>query len=546
MRHALVFSLCLLGSFVLLAQPGSVSQAEVNTNKAYIQAKQAALLGQWDDALNLFGQLLATDPEHDVLLYEVARIHYAREDNTAALDNLEKAYAASPKVPYAMLLGELYQATGQNETGADLFEELADRVVRDPLSFDYRSSKAAGEAERGFRLQQALFLVRAQQIDRAIKVYDQLEDSQGVTPQLSRRKHALYLGQGDFRNAEKELLRLIEAFPQDLEYRHLLAGFYGLRRQPEKAETVFREILEIEPADVKAQLALAGDLGNANAPTDPNDADESNRLLALMRRTDVELDLKIGRLLPIVQAVANTGEAALADQGIELARELARVHPSEAKPLAILGDLQFYGGQTAEAAETYRRTLELDQSVYVVWEQYLHALYLDNQMRELRDAAEEALDLFPNRPYVTFYYALGEAGRADFDEAASLLEQAVFIFSAASVERGRLAENYRNVVESLRGGELPAATDLPPGEGPLEVYLRARAAADGDRPAEALRLLQASDSERNTNALHLELMGDLLQSTESDKTAAAAAYQRARAAGSVSDSLNRKILNSKS
>ena len=217
-----------------------------------------------------------------------------------------------------------------------------------------------------------------------------------------------------------------------------------------------------------------------------------------------------------------------------LTAELRRVHPDEAKAASIQGDLFFHTGQLTKAAEAYRATLELDDTVYPVWEQLLATLYLDNQITELRKYAEEALDIFPNRPVVYVQYALGEALRANFGEANSLLDQARIMVSSQPEAAAQL-ETLSTAFAGLEAGSPNQDIDLShiPGGGgsPLGFLLQ----NSGDTAA-----LKDYNSPGNTNALFLEMLGDALK-TSGDKAAAAKAYSRAKASGSKSSSLRRKM-----
>lgn len=521
-RASLFIFIYLLSLTIVVAQPDVMSVDQVNYEKRFIEAKREALLGNTERAIAQFEELIRDASDNDVAYYELGRLHFSQEDNEKAVEALEKAYELREVPTYARLLGEVYLATGRNKEGAKLYEKM---VRRSPDVPEYY-------------LQQALFLVRDQDIDGAVDVYNKLEKEIGVTPELSRRKHALYLGKGDRRRAEKELLKLIEAFPDNLDYRHLLAGFYTSQGDESAARKTYQAILRMEPADVKAQLAMSNG-ENTSAPG------QEGELMALFGRSDVPVDIKIGKLLPLVQAVANTGDQSIAGEGLRLSEELRRVHPDEAKAWAITGDLYYHTDRYAMAADAYRETLERDDTVYPVWEQLLHALYLDDQHKELRDQAESALDVFPNRPYVYFYAALGEAARSDFSAAINLMEQAEFIFSAVNPSSGSVARGYLNILESLESGRLPEGglPDLSPG--PLADYLSARTALNEGNADDALGLLEAHDHPRNSNALLLELRGDVLRALNR-KGDANGAYQRARAAGSVSRSLSTKISETRS
>ncbi|THH40715.1 tetratricopeptide repeat protein [Neolewinella litorea] len=518
MRILLLLPLLFTLSF--LSAQSERSESEVKREEQFITAKREALLGKTDDAIALFQALLEEQPKNDPALFELARLHYAAGNTAPAIEALQRAYAIRPNDVYAAFLADLYQAAGRYRDGADLYAQLIEQ----------RPTQAENYLER------AAFLVRAQDVKGAMKVYDELEDRIGVNPELSRRKHALYLGTGDRKRAEQELVSLIEAFPDVIDYRHLLAGYYRSQDEDKKAREVYQEILRREPADVRAQLALQD-----AAPGGDVAGTDDRELMALLARPEVDLDLKVGKLLPLIQQVANTGDRALGDRLLALTAELRRVHPDAAKAAAIAGDLYFHTGRLTEAAQAYRETLELDDTVYPVWEQLLAALYLDNQLVDLREYAEAALDIFPNRPAVYVHYALGEALRGDFGEANNLLQQAQLMVSA-SPDAAAAVDALQAAFTALETGSDADNLNLarlPGGEGgPLAFYLKQR--NDPDAAA-----LQSADSPVNTNALLLELMGDA-QQRAGDKAAAAELYARAQAAGSRSSTLARKISGLKS
>lgn len=512
MRYAtLFFFFCL--SLGLSAQPGSVTEQSIHREGDYIVAKREALLGKTDKAIELFKSLVEDEPENDALQFELGRLLYASGDTDTAIESLRKAYGKRPNEVYAAFLAELYQASGRHQDGAELYAGL---IKKNPAIEEYYLERAA-------------FLVRAQDIKGAIGVYDQLEGRIGVNSELTRRKHALFLGQGDTKRAEKELLALIEAQPKQLNHRHLLAGFYVSQADEAKARKVYQEILSIQPADVRAQLALQD--VRSGTPANSGSDDE---LLQLLGRSDIDIDLKIGKILPLVQQLARTPDAVQGQRAMVLAAELRRVHPDEAKAAAIQGDLYFHIGQLTKAAEAYRTTLELDDAVFPVWEQLLGTLYLDNQITEVRRYAEKALDIFPNRPSIYVQYALGEALRANFSEANGLLEQAGLMVSGQPEAAAQL-NAIGAAFAALEAGTGSSSIDtkiLPGGqEGPLAFLL-----TKGTKAAD----LMAYDNPENTNALFLEYLGDALKKS-GKKEAAAKAYQRAKDAGSKSATLRRKM-----
>ncbi|MEM9929198.1 MAG: tetratricopeptide repeat protein, partial [Bacteroidota bacterium] len=277
MRNATLLFAFLL-SFSLSAQPGTLTEASIKKETRFIEAKREALLGKTEKAIGMFKELVADEPQMDAAQFELGRLQFAAGDTEAAIEALRKAYGQRPSEVYAAFLAELYQASGRHAEGAALFAEL---IKQDP-------------SNEAYYLERAAFLVRAQNIKGAVATYNQLESRIGVNLELARHKHALYLGLGDVKRAEKELTALVDSRPDRLQYRHMLAGFYTSQGDKAKARKVYEDILRLQPADVKAQLALQE--VNPVKPAAGGDAE----LLALLARPEVDVDLKIGKLLPLV------------------------------------------------------------------------------------------------------------------------------------------------------------------------------------------------------------------------------------------------------
>ena len=510
MRTALLLSLLFL-SGLMFAQGEAPTVGNIKQQTSFIEAKREALLGKTEKAIGMFKELVEASPDMDAAQFELGRLQFAAGNTEDAIDHLKLAYGKRPNEVYASFLAELYQASGRHKDGAELYGEL---IKKNPAGADYYLERAA-------------FLVRAQDIKGAINTYNQLEGKVGVNIELARLKHALYLGQGDQKRAEKELTALVESQPANLRFRHMLAGYYSSQEETSKAKKAYEDILRLQPADVRAQLALQE---VAPSKSSGNDAE----LMALLGRSDVAIDLKVGKLLPLVNEVASTQDAKKGERAMMLAAELRRVHPDEAKAAALQGDVFFHTDRLTEAAEAYKATVELDDTVYPVWEQLLATLYLNNQTTDLRKYAEDALDIFPNRPAVYVHYALGEAFRANFSEANSLLAQAQFMTSGQPEGKAAL-EQLSLALTGLEAGDATAKIELarlPGGKaGPLAFLI-----SNGGKAS----ALIAYDTAENTNALFLEMLGDA-QAKAGDKAAAAKAYARAKAAGSKSSNLRGKM-----
>ena len=391
----------------IMAQEGRVGEDDVNLQKIFIDANREKLLGNYENAIALLKEVLKKDPKNAAVAFELARAYEATEEDEKAVKAVKEAIEWDDQNTwYLKFLADLYQKLNRNDEAAKAYERIAELEPHDEFNY--------------FRW--AYFLVRADEINDALKVYNLLEKRMGVNEEVIRRKHSLYLGTGDNKKAARELERLIEAYPKDMEYRHLLAGFYQQIGEESKAEDVYREILRLDPENAKAQLALAGEPGSSRG-----ELQFLESLKPVFRQEGVNIDLKIGQLLPFIQRVADTGDQQLAAAALELSTILETVHPTEAKGYSASGDLLYYSGKKQEALKKYKKTLELDDTVFPVWEQTMHIYKEERQYQDLLEFSERAMDYFPNQAIAYFLHGVAASKLEDQQEALSALQRALLM-----------------------------------------------------------------------------------------------------------------------
>ncbi|MEN0005764.1 MAG: tetratricopeptide repeat protein [Bacteroidota bacterium] len=387
-----------------------VSEEEINLQKVFIDANRQRLLGNYDEALSLYKEVLRADSENHAALYETARIHEVQEELEKAISTVNKALQIAPTNEwYQKYAADLYQKTGQDDKAAELYEELVDRAPNN----DY------------YYYKWAYFLVRANEIEEALEVYEKLEKKFGLNEELARRKHSLYLGIGDQKNAANELKRLIDAFPEITDYRHLLASFYQRMGEDKRAVKVYKEILTIDPNDQKAQIGALSEQQSGQS----EEVKYLNALAGAFQQEDLSIDLKIEKIIPFIRKVADTEDRALADVLLNLTNILEKVHPDEAKGFSAAGDLLYYSGRRAAAIQKYTQTLALDDTVFPVWEQLLYALSEERNYKQLSAQSEEAMDLFPNKAIVYYFNGMANHQLDKLEDAQEVLEMALLMAS---------------------------------------------------------------------------------------------------------------------
>ena len=108
----------------------------------------------------------------------------------------------------------------------------------------------------------------------------------------------------------------------------------------------------MDPNNAKASLAVAGLNSKSN-----DDINYMESLKPVFLQEDVDIDLKIAKLLPFISKVAESSDRELAAAALELTDILEQVHPENPKPYSAAGDLLYHSGQPERALEKYEMTI---------------------------------------------------------------------------------------------------------------------------------------------------------------------------------------------
>lgn len=442
--RSLIITLLFFIAANLPAQEVPVTNKEVDREALLIEASKEKMLGRLDKAKELYKKLLTEFPNTETAAYELARILLVQNQAEEAIIWASKATSLNPgNVWYAVLKADALQAMGQYKDAAAVYELLTRQA---PTQYNYF-------------YKWAFYLVKANELNAALKVYDDLERRTGLNENLVRLKHGLYVAQGDNKKAARELQRLAEAHPNNLDYWHNLAEYYTQIGEKEQARTVYRKILTMDANDSKANLAIGG--GDVSKQ---NDAQYLGSLRQTFESRDVTLEVKLGKITPLVDKFKNAADANTGKEILALSEILEQQYPKEAKPFAISALVLSKQGKKAEAAEKMRASLALDDTDFNAWEMFLADLEALGDMPALLKATENALDVFPNKPEVYSYAATAELAMQRLSNVEDLVAQALpmsvkfpatrqkllSLWAMAQTLQNKVAEADQNFAEALK------------------------------------------------------------------------------------------------
>lgn len=466
MAERKIYRIWLAGFLMLLGWSAVAQETGPDTlqlESMIIEAGKQKMLGNMDKAQSIYMEIMDKHPGHSLASYELARILLKKDDTEEALKYAGQAAKGDPSNTwYQTFLAVIYAEMGRYRDAAGVYEQL---VKVFPLEKSYYQAWAGYQESAG-------------QLAAAIRIYDDMDVRFGIQELFIRQKADLYLKLGDAKKAAREWEKLSAAFPRTIPYFYALAEFYEKNGEKEKAIAAYRKVLELDARDSRALAAVAG----AGTGASGNPSRELNDLVA---NRDVDPALKIARIKPLADPMALGKDPALASDLIALCTRLEALHPGASGVFELSGQILRLSGRPAEALPKYKRALELEENNYAVWEQMLGILRDKGDSPTLLREAANALELFPNRPLLYYFEALGQYWQEEPAKAKNNLDQALFMTAQDPAVRQEILTLLGLVHTSLKDAQ---AAD--------QAFQEARAAFATETPLFLARLA-CSLAERN-------------------------------------------------
>jgi tetratricopeptide (TPR) repeat protein len=289
-------SLVLSGAVPVGAQfERPLTNSELNIQKLYIDANREKLLGAYDKAASLYLEVLELDGENDGAQYELARVYEASGQNDKALTYINFAIRGSADNEwYYVMKGDILEGMEEYAAAVDVYEKL---IALNP--------------DQGYYYEHLVGLLeRTNQLPKALEILDKHEMVAGVLPDLIFEKVDIYNQIGQPQKGIVELEKLVRLYPGNTTFLHRLAAQYLIAGDSDTARKYYAQILEIDPEDGKANIALAAEFKKSG-----DDLTYLRSIRGLMSNPAVTLDVKVIELIPFVEKFADNPKA---DFGTEL------------------------------------------------------------------------------------------------------------------------------------------------------------------------------------------------------------------------------------
>lgn len=362
-------------------------------------ANKERILGNYQLAANLFSQCTRIAPMESAPYFELATIFDLSKEKNGALGYAAKAVELDPdNYWYRVVYAQSLQKTGDTENAIKQYNEL---IKQNPKNVDLYFDLA------GIQLY-------SKKYEEAIENFDKIEEIVGVNEEISIQKEKIYLKLGDVDKAAGEIQQLINAYPDEIMYKVLLADLYIANEIPEKAFDIYQEILKKDPNNAYVNLSL---YDYYKVKKEDKKALESAKKAFASNILDIDTKMQV--LLSYYPSTKT--DMTLKKEVFELNKILISTHPDEAKAYTIYADFLYQAKELELARDNYLKATTLDNSKFAIWSQLL---FIESELQDydgmLRDS-KKALELFPNQSLFYFFYGATNLQKKEYEEAAEYL-----------------------------------------------------------------------------------------------------------------------------
>jgi len=343
-----------------------------------------------------FNKIVGLDPNNHAAYFELANADLRLDKLLEAEQHIKQAIKINDtNLWYWRLLGEVYKRSNNMPELIGVFNQL---IRLDPENDAYYFDKA-----------NAQFL--ANQLDAAKKTYEEIEGKFGNSRDLANARKRL---QSNGNATESDIVKLLEGNQADVKNYLYAAGLLLQKGNDPEALKVLTKAQQLEPNNFEVNLALA-DIYRKQK----NDEAAFSSLKLAFQSNEMPLAEKVKIIAALFPKL---NEPFVAKNAAELSKLVAEKNPTEAKALAIYGDVLYQQNNLKEALLQYQAALRLNEQIYIVWEQVINIQTLLGHYDEALKVGEEALSIYPNQANLYYYMAYAAFKTGKYEAAQSYLK----------------------------------------------------------------------------------------------------------------------------
>jgi tetratricopeptide (TPR) repeat protein len=375
---------------------------EAKFSSVLIQGISAKISGDFYTADSLLKVGIQLNPKSGVCYFELSGISWAEDDKYLAIEQAQKAVQFSPKNEwYLANLAVFYKKINNYQSAGICFEKLFDKH---PERIEYLFSLAECQMEN-------------KSYKKALKTFDEIELTNGISQDLSLQKHQLLVFLKKRKKAINELKQLIKSQPDDIRNYGILGEFYQSIGKEEEAFKVFQNMMAMDSSNGLVRLSLFQYYYRSRQ----HDL-AVKELLAVMNSHEITEDVKLEILLQI--SYEKNSSFKISELELFLNNFLT-FHKKNSNAFLLFADIKFLQNKNDSACIYLRKSLFIDPFPFEVWSQLMTTELASNNYQKVVKDAGNAIINHPNQPLSYIILGVAQAAVKNYEESLKSLTTGV-------------------------------------------------------------------------------------------------------------------------
>jgi len=361
---------------------------------ALIEAVKQKNLGNIPGAIELYTMVIKENDSVAIAYYELGSLYLAVNEQERAESNFKKAYKLDPQNEWfingfidILVIREKY----------DEAEELVGKIV------------ALNENKLDYYFKQANIFFLSGKSRKAIKSLNKIEKKYGVSDKIILLKANVYEKEEKFKLARKEIEKLMEYFPESLQFLVVAAELALKNKDEDLASKYYTEVLELDSANIYALTNLTDYY---------REKKDHKKSLYYLEKSFNSQYIEYKRKMAILTYYL-TDQFFMQNYKAELdglIKAVINKHPAEEEIKLYAVDFYIQQRKYKDAFETIKPLLENKGRAYELWRQ---GILLANALSENDDLlyiANQAWALFPDSSEVLYFKGIAEYENEQYKE----------------------------------------------------------------------------------------------------------------------------------
>ncbi|MFT7234095.1 MAG: tetratricopeptide (TPR) repeat protein [Cyclobacteriaceae bacterium] len=400
-------------------------EKQVKLEATLVEAEKQLVLENTPKAIELFQVALELDPKNGAANFKLAETLTKMGNVTEALSYALAALESDRTNKYYFLLAaEVYKATGDFDTSAELYAEMIKQIP----------------GTESYLFDLAIIYQYMADYDKALATYKRAEEIFGINEMVLREKQKIYFQNKDYPSLIADWDRLIAENSDNSRYTIELVEFLigqGLLMEAKE------RLDKIEEDNIHAHL-LRSQIAMKEGKTDES-------LLIIMEAFETSsLDFRT-KIQLLNSYLDNAITIDQFENIVEMAKTLGNNYPEKFEAQAYAGDVLLRMEKQNLALAYYLRAVKITPSSFSVWQNILNIEASLNQYDSMIVHSNEALEYFPNQAILYYFSGTGYLLKKNYQKSIQMLEMGTKYASEPSlltVFYGQMGDAYNSLKQT--------------------------------------------------------------------------------------------------